>query len=117
MAKKNYSADTLLSRVGNHPEANHGIVNPPVYRASMVLFPTVARFEEAQKDRTVGVACGRAGMSTTFALEAAELEGGSRALALPSGLAAISVTLLSLFGAGDLTADLDEGFARLAAAA
>ena len=81
MAKKNYSVDTLLSRVGNHPEANHGIVNPPVYRAPTVLFPTVARFEEeAQKDRTVGVACGRAGMSTTFALEeAAELEGGSRA--------------------------------------
>jgi cystathionine beta-lyase len=103
MAKKNYSVDTLLSRVGNHPEANHGIVNPPVYRASTVLFPTVARFEAAQKDRTVGVAYGRSGTPTTFALEeaVAELEGGSRALALPSGLAAVSVTLLSLLGAGD----------------
>ncbi|MGE0118595.1 MAG: hypothetical protein AB7S71_12325 [Dongiaceae bacterium] len=55
MAKKNYSLDTLLSPVGNHPEANHGIVDPPVYRASTVLFPGVARFEAARNDRTAMV--------------------------------------------------------------
>jgi cystathionine beta-lyase len=103
MTDKDDSAETRLVHAGNHPEANHGVINPPVYHASTILFPTVEQFEQAQKDRTVGVTYGRSGTPTTFALEeaVAELEGGIRALALPSGLAAISATLLSLLNAGD----------------
>lgn len=102
MADQDHSAQTLLVHAGNHPEDNHGIINPPVYHASTILFPTLERFEQAQKDRTVGVAYGRSG-TPTFALEEAiaTLEGGSRALALPSGLAAVSATLMSLLSAGD----------------
>ena len=101
--KKNYAMETLLTHAGNHPEANHGIVNPPVYHASTVLYPTVEQMERAQKDRLSGVFYGRYGTPTTFALEeaVAALEGGGRALALPSGLAAIGATLLSLLKAGD----------------
>jgi cystathionine beta-lyase len=103
MPDQDQSAETLLVHAGNHPEDNHGIINPPVYHASTVLFPSLERFEQAQKDRTVGVAYGRSGTPTTFALEEAiaTLEGGTRALALPSGLAAISATLMSLLSAGD----------------
>src|SRR5215468_8226075 len=101
--KKNYGADTLLTHAGNHPETNYGIVNPPVYHASTILYPTVEQMERAQKDRLSGVFYGRYGTPTTFALEeaVAALEGSGRALALPSGLAAIGATLLSLLKAGD----------------
>jgi len=101
--KKNYAMETLLTHAGNHPEANHGIVNPPVYHASTVLYRTVEQMERAQKDRLSGVFYGRYGTPTTFALEeaVAALEGGGRALALPSGLAAVGATLLSLLKAGD----------------
>jgi cystathionine beta-lyase len=101
--KKNYAMETLLTHAGNHPEANHGIVNPPVYHASTVLYATIEQMERAQKDRLTGVFYGRYGTPTTFALEeaVAALEGGGRALALPSGLAAIGATLLSLLKAGD----------------
>jgi cysteine-S-conjugate beta-lyase len=101
--KKNYAVETLLGHSGNHPESNHGIVNPPVYHASTILQPTVEHLEAAQKDRLSGVYYGRYGTPTTFAFEeaAAAIEGGGRAIALPSGLAAIGATLLSLLKAGD----------------
>ena len=101
--KKNYAMDTLLTHAGNHPEHNYGIINPPVYHASTILFPTIEKMEQAQKERLSGMSYGRWGTPTTFAFEeaVAALEGGGRALALPSGLAAIGATLLSLLKAGD----------------
>lgn len=42
--KKNYAMDTLLTHAGNRPEANHGIVNPPVYHASTVLYRPSSRW-------------------------------------------------------------------------
>jgi cystathionine beta-lyase len=113
MPDRDYDAETLLVHAGNHPEDNHGVINPPVYHASTILFPSLERFEQAQKDRTVGVAYGRSGTPTTFAIEEAiaALEGGTRALALPSGLAAISATLLSLLSAGDHLLMVDSVYA------
>ncbi|HTO67341.1 MAG TPA: PLP-dependent transferase, partial [Bradyrhizobium sp.] len=69
--KKNYATDTLLTHAGNHPELNHGIVNPPVYHASTILFPTIEKMEQAQKERLSGVSYGRWGTPTTFAFEEA----------------------------------------------
>ncbi|HET9414803.1 MAG TPA: cystathionine beta-lyase, partial [Pseudolabrys sp.] len=43
MAKKPKSPikpDTRLVTAGRNPQANHGFVNPPVYHASTVLYPT-----------------------------------------------------------------------------
>ena len=37
-----YQDRTKLTHSGNRPGENYGIVNPPVYHASTVLFPTVA---------------------------------------------------------------------------
>lgn len=95
--------ETLLGHAGNHPAENHGIVNPPVYHASTVLFPSVAALEAAVRDKFAQVYYGRLGTPTSFALEeaVAALEGGDRALALPSGLAAIAATLTALLKAGD----------------
>ncbi len=44
--KKN-KIDTQLGLAGRSPEDNFGILNPPVYHASTVAFPTVAELEAA----------------------------------------------------------------------
>jgi hypothetical protein len=63
--------ETLLAHAGNKPQANFGIVNPPVYHASTILFPTVAALEEMTKDKIGNITYGRFGTPTTFALEEA----------------------------------------------
>ena len=94
---------TKLINVGRDPEANFGIINPPVYHASTVLFPTVAALEKATQNRYEGVYYGLNGTPTTFALQeaVAELEGYSQAIAVPSGLASIAASLLAFLKHGD----------------
>jgi len=95
--------DTLLVHRGRKPDENFGIVNPPVYHASTVTSPTLAQFEAKPKRAFDGVQYGRTGTPTTFALEDAvnALYGGHETIAVTSGLAAISVTLMALLQAGD----------------
>ncbi len=83
--------DTLLAHAGRAPEKYQGMVNTPVFRTSTVLFPTLEDYEHRGDDQFAGVRYGRYGTPTTQALEeaVAQLEGGHRAVALPSGLAAI----------------------------
>ena len=97
--------DTLLVRVGGDPADRHGAVNPPVYRASTILFPTVADWEASRDPakRFDVVRYGQLGTPTTFALEEAMavIEGGYRAMLLPSGLSAVTVALQAMLKAGD----------------
>jgi cysteine-S-conjugate beta-lyase len=95
--------DTIITTAGRNPEGNFGIVNPPVYHASTVTFPTVAELEAAQDQVFSVVRYGRFGTPTTQALEAAvaALEGGNRTVSVPSGLAAITVSLMAFLEAGD----------------
>jgi cystathionine beta-lyase len=92
---------TRLVVGGRKPSANHGFVNPPVYHASTVLYPTAEDFL-ARRSRYL---YGRRGTPTSEALEEAlrELEGPECAgvTLLPSGLAAISTALMSTLNAGD----------------
>jgi len=37
--------DTKLSRAGTDSDGNAGILNPPVYRASTIHFPTIEAFD------------------------------------------------------------------------
>lgn len=94
---------TKLVTLGRDPQANDGIVNPPVYHASTILFPTVAALRAAMKTPFEGTYYGRMGTPTSDAFESAlaELEGGYRAVSLPSGLAAITTVLLATLKAGD----------------
>jgi cystathionine beta-lyase len=94
---------TRLINAGRYPEINFGIVNPPVYHASTVLFPTVADLDEATENRYDGVFYGLNGTPTTFAFQeaVAELEGYTQAIAVPSGLAAIVATLLAFLEQDD----------------
>lgn len=95
--------DTMLAHAGRNPKANHGIVNPPVYHASTVIFPTVKAMEESQASPIGRIHYGRYGTPTTMALEeaVAALEGGDKAISVPSGLSAIACTLQALLKAGD----------------
>ena len=93
--------DTRLVTSGRDPQAYHGFVNPPVYHASTLLFPTA----EDQVAHRARYNYGRRGTPTSEALENAlrEIEGdGCAGVALlPSGLAAISAALLATARAGD----------------
>lgn len=105
MSHRNLKVDTRLGHLGRDPRANHGVVNPPVYHASTILFDSLAAWEESRKPyggkgRTT---YGRSGTPTTFAFEdaVAELEGGHAAIAVPSGLGAVAVALSAFVSAGD----------------
>ena len=91
--------DTRLAHSGREPMRFHGFVNPPIYRGSTILFPTVEALDANTQDFTYG----RLGTPTVRALEQAiaELEGGHATLLTPSGLSAIATTLLAFVGTGD----------------
>jgi cystathionine beta-lyase len=96
--------DTLLVSAGRDPQTNHGVVNPPVYHASTIVFPTVAELHASQKKRDPRkTRYGRHGTPTTFALEEAiaSLEGGAEAIAMGSGVAAITAVLTAFVKTGD----------------
>ncbi|NQV83899.1 MAG: cystathionine beta-lyase [Rhodospirillales bacterium] len=95
--------DTLLVHSGRHPEDNFGIVNPPVYHASTVTFPTVEKYEAKPANPFDGVQYGRTGTPTTFALEEAvtALYGGYKTIATSSGAAAIAITMAAFLKSGD----------------
>ena len=95
--------ETRATHAGNHPHDNQGVINPPIYRASTILYPDVATLEQVSKDRLSRLAYGRYGTPTVSALEEAvtALEDGGRAIVLSSGLAAIAATLMNLLQSGD----------------
>ena len=107
--------DTLLVRSGGDPLDRHGAVNPPVYRASTIVFPTVAEFERSRDPATRFdvVRYGQLGTPTTFAFEQAmaAIEGGYRSMLLPSGLAAATTALQALVGSGDHLLMVDTAYA------
>jgi cystathionine beta-lyase len=79
------------------------MVNTPVFRTSTVIFPDRATYEARGGDDYKKVRYGLTGTPTTFALEeaVAQMEGGHAAVALPSGLAAIAVSLSAFLKSGD----------------
>jgi cystathionine beta-lyase len=95
--------ETILTHAGTAPFDHHGIVNPPVYHASTVLFPNVAALEAANAAPFDIINYGRVGTPTSQALEraVAALEGGFKAVTAASGLAAIATTLTAFTKAGD----------------
>jgi len=99
--------DTILEHTGRDPAKNFGIVNPPVYHASTVIFPSLKTLLETRVDRASGafegITYGREGTPTTRAFEEAitELEGGYRAVTLPCGLGAIATSLMAFLKSGD----------------
>jgi cystathionine beta-lyase len=79
--------------------AEHGIVNPAVYHASTITFPTVKALHERDQPYTYG----RKGTPTSRAVETAiaALEGGHDCKISSSGLAAVTTTLLAFLKTGE----------------
>lgn len=97
---------TRLVHAGKDTQAPGGhAVNPPLVRASTVLFQDTAEQREmrARRGSERIFTYGARGTPTTFALEDAvsELEGAWRTRLFPSGLAAIGFTLLAYLKPGD----------------
>lgn len=95
---------TRLVHAGRGPGYADGVVNPPVWRASTILFDTLADLDAAIKAPDDGLYYGRRGTPTQWALENAltDLEPGAAGTKLyPSGVAAITTSLLAVVKAGD----------------
>jgi cysteine-S-conjugate beta-lyase len=103
--------ETLIVTAGREPEDNFGVVNPPVYRASTILYPSVEAFEAPRQTR--GVYYGRGGVPTTFALEdaAAALDEARGAVITSSGKTAIAQAMLAFLEAGDHVLMVDSAYA------
>lgn len=89
---------TKLIHAGRKPFENKGILNPPVYHASTILFEDLAGLEGKGENGKTRMRYGRAGTPTMLAVEEAicALEGGDECRTVPSGLAAITLVILSL---------------------
>lgn len=104
---------TRLVEGGRRPEWTQGIVNPAVWRASTVLFDSVAAMREATPAQEGKLHYGRNGTPTTWALAEAltELEPGAAGTRLyPSGVAAIATALISVLKPGDELLMVDSAY-------
>lgn len=93
---------TRLAQAGRDHAVD--MVNPPVARASTILFDNLADLDRALKDPDAGLYYGRRGTQTHWALEDAlsQLEPGAAGTKLfPSGVAAITTSLMACLKAGD----------------
>jgi len=107
------AADTRLVVAGRRKEWTQGIVNPPVWRASTMLFDDVAALRAAVKRPNDGLYYGRRGAPTQWSLAEAltELEPGAAGTTLhPSGTAAITTALLAVLAPGDELLMVDSAY-------
>lgn len=97
--RKKRGINTQLAHGGHNPRDFFGFVNPPVVHASTVLFPDA----QTMKTRNQKYTYGTRGTPTSDALCSAidALEGSAGTIAVPSGLAAVTVPLLAFLSAGD----------------
>ena len=96
---------TRLAHGGRHPELFDGAVNTPVVRASTILSPSLAAWEEKLARMLAGepgTYYGRFGTATSHGFVEAvnELEGAHGTLAFPSGYAACAAAILSQVATG-----------------
>ncbi len=92
-------AATEVVHRGRDPSAQHGFVNPPVYRGSTVLFPTVEELFARRQPYTYG----RRSTPTVKALEdaIAAIEGGAVTTLTASGYQAVTTAILAFVESGD----------------
>jgi cystathionine beta-lyase len=98
-----WKPSTQAGHLGREPARFLGAVNTPVFRATTMLFSTVAELERAARGEYEGISYGLHGLPTVTDLQDAvtRIEGGARAFAVPSGLTATTLPFLALLSAGD----------------
>ena len=100
------NSDDLITQLILHPYQppdTWGAVPPGVFKASTVIFPSVAALRSRSYTAKTGYTYGLRGTPTTYLLEErlATLEGGKFCILSPSGLAAIMNVNLGLLNQGD----------------
>ena len=100
-----HAAD-LSTRLIHHdytPPAGFEAPQPPVHKASTVIFPNVSALRAREWKDKSSYTYGLHGTPTTYQLEErlATLEGALQCLLVPSGLAAIATVSLALLRQGD----------------
>ena len=98
-AKTRLRSRSRLVHLGRDAETTLGFVNVPPFRGSTVLFPDVATLKSRKQRYTYGTH----GTPTTEALSEAwtAISGAAGTTLVPSGLAAIVVSLMTALNAGD----------------
>ncbi len=99
-------SDDLITGLIHHPYQppdTWQAVPPGVFKASTVIFPSVAALQARSYTAKTGYTYGLRGTPTTYQLEErlATLEGGQFCILSPSGLAAITNVNLGLLAQGD----------------
>ena len=94
---------TALIHHDYQPPDGFAAPQPGVFKASTVIFPSVAAMRQRDWKHKNGYTYGLHGTPTTFLLEEriAALEGGLQCVLVPSGLAAIANVALALLKTGD----------------
>jgi cystathionine beta-lyase len=89
--------------LGREPRRFLGAVNTPVFRASTIVFPTVAELERSARGESEAIGYGLHGLPTVADLQSAvaAIEGAHAGFAVPSGLTATTLPLLALLKPGD----------------
>jgi cysteine-S-conjugate beta-lyase len=99
---------------GRRKQWTQGIVNPPVWRASTILYDDVAALEAGKQSNTDGALFyGRRGTPTQWSLADAltGLEPDAKGTMLfPSGVAAVSCALLAVLKPGDTLLMVDSAY-------
>lgn len=95
--------ETKVTALGRNPAKHHGAVNLPPYRASTMIFPSMAAMTATNGRPYEAYRYGRVNSPTIEAFEeaVAQLEGGTRGVVTPSGLSAIAVALMAYVKSGD----------------
>ena len=95
--------DTKMIDSGRDPLRYDGVVNLPVHRASTIIYPSLEAFGRRAEKRYDGVTYGASGTPTTLALaeSVSRLEGGFGAVAVSTGLGAVTMALLAFVEKGD----------------
>ncbi len=98
-AKSRLRSRSRLVCLGRDAEMSHGFVNTPAFRGSTVLFPDTATLKSGAQRYTYGTHS----TPTTDALTDAwsEISGAAGTKLVPSGLAAIALSLMTALSAGD----------------
>ncbi len=110
---RRHKPETRLVEAGRRKEWTGGIVNPAVWRASTILFDSVAEMAAANPPEQGTLHYGRNGTPTIWALCEAltELEPGAAMTRLyPSGSGAVAGALLSVLAAGDELLMVDSAY-------
>lgn len=104
---------TRTVTAGRRPEWTQGVVNPPVWRASTILYDSVAEMRARHHDTHEKLYYGRRGTPTQWSLAAAltELEPGAEGTLLyPSGVAAVMSALMAVLKPGDELLMVDSAY-------